>query len=340
MSFRIRLVMNGRRNRVCNARRGRISHRPLLLGLCVEYFFSASYAMGAIVLAMSTMVATNCVSHTVRSASGSTFSPPAFVAHLLPFSTMTCGSASLGALSVLRIAERTSLTRPLTKSGYAMPLGGVSCPCEKPSTVRSQIPMPNVSASAAKIARSELSTRQLSSRSIYTTACTSRSFSASFTLASPRALTWSPSSRPGVSSRLRVNPAAVRPASSGRKLSGWNGADAATRSLSTELSVELLPDPCLPTNTTVISVISLVRSLPSTSTSACCVAAGKLWRPTHSLGPTTGEAPAAAGPAAAAAAAAAAAGVTTGAVSSSPSSSYSSSSSDTSSYSSSSSYSS
>ena len=161
---------------------------------------------------------------------------------------------------------------------------------------------------------------------MYTTACTSRSFIASFTDASPRADTWSPSSSPGVSRKLTVNPAAWRAASSGRSDSGWNGALCATRSLSTELSVELLPAPCFPTKTTVISVWFFARSALSVSIRLCCVCAGIDCRPTHSFGPTGAEA----------AAAAAAAGVcTTGggpsAPSSSSSSSYSSSSSVTSS---------
>ena len=106
---------------------------------------------------------------------------------------------------------------------------------------------------------------------MYTTASTLRSFIASLTEARPRALTWSPSSKPGVSRRLRVNPAALRPARRGRRDSGWKGADAATRSLRTELRVELLPAPCLPTKTTVISVLPLARSVLSTSIRLCCV---------------------------------------------------------------------
>ena len=109
-----------------------------------------------------------------------------------------------------------------------------------------QICRPKVSSSALKIALSLLSTRHPSRRSMYTTACTSRSFIASFTDASPRADTWSPSSSPGVSRKLTVNPAAWRAASGGRSDSGWNGALCATRSLSTELSVELFPAPLLP----------------------------------------------------------------------------------------------
>ena len=135
------------------------------------------------------------------------------------------------------------------------------------------------------MARSELSTRHASSRSMYTTACTSRSFMASLTLDMPRCDTASPSSKPGVSRKAMVNPAAFRAARRGRSVSGWNGAAAATRSLRTELSVELLPTPCLPTNTTVISVWPLEVILESTSLREAWVLLGWSFRPAQSLGP-------------------------------------------------------
>ena len=83
-----------------------------------------------------------------------------------------------------------------------------------------------------------------------------------------------------------VKPAARLAARRGRSVSGWNGAAAATRSLRTELRVELLPAPCLPTNTTVISVWPLEVILERTSLREAWVLAGMSFRPAHSLGPT------------------------------------------------------
>mmetsp|Transcript_4863 Transcript_4863/g.18005 ORF Transcript_4863/g.18005 Transcript_4863/m.18005 type:complete len:200 (-) Transcript_4863:128-727(-) len=199
-----------------------------------------------------------------------------------------------------------------------MLFGGDSWPCENPRIVRFHISRPKCSSSALKTARSALSTRHPSRRSMYTTACTSLSFMASFTEARPRCDTWSPSIKPGVSKKDTVNPAACRDARSGRSDSGWNGALCATRSFSTLFRVDDLPAPCFPTKTTVISVWFCARNTLSASIKLCCVCAGMDCKPTQSFGPS----------AEAAAAAAAAAGVCiTGGGPSSPACSSSSSSS-------------